>query len=179
MTGLESLINFIISILDKLLFFWIIKEFDNGVLLRFGKYKKTLKPGIHFKIPLVDEVITHHVVTSLLSIPAQSLTTKDGKQLVVKGIVKYRVEDVKPLLLEVWDSTDAISDITQSIIKKQIHIRTWEQCTEDDLDNEITKKLRVEVRKWGISIDNVTMTDMGITKSLRLYNETLEKNKDG
>lgn len=171
----DKLIEFLVSIIDKILPFWIIKEYDNGILLRFGKYKKTLKPGIHFKLPFVDEIITHHVVTSLLSIPVQSLTTKDKQQIVVKSVVKFIVEDVKPLLLEVYDATDAISDVTQSIIKKQIHIRTWDECNDDDVDNEITKKLRAEIKKWGIYIESVTMTDMGISPSVRLFNEQIKK----
>ncbi len=171
----DKLIEFIIGIIDKVMPFWIVKQTDNAILLRFGKYSRTLQPGFYWKWPFADEIISHHVMTALLSIPVQSLTTKDGLQIVVKAVVKYKVDDVKPLLLEIWDSTDAISDVTQSIIKKQIHIRTWQQCNDDDIDNEITKKLRVEIRKWGISIENVTMTDIGITPSIRLFNEQVKK----
>lgn len=171
----DKLIDFIIGIIDKFIPFWIVKQTNNAVLLRFGKYKKILQPGFYWKWPFADEIISHHVMTALLSIPVQSLTTKDGQQIVVKAVVKYKVDDVKPLLLEIWDSTDAISDVTQSIVKKQIHMRTWQQCNDDDIDNEITKKLRVEIKKWGISIENVTMTDMGITPSIRLFNEQVKK----
>lgn len=171
----DKLIDFLIEIIDKILPFWIIKEYQNGVLLRFGKYKKTLKPGLHWKIPFADEIITHHIVTTLLSIPVQSLTTKDDQQIVIKAVVRYLVEDVRPVLVEVYDAENAISDVTQSIIKKQIHIRTWKQCNDEDVDNEITKKLRVEVRKWGINIESVTMTDMGIAPSVRLFNEQIKK----
>jgi len=173
----DKLIDVILHFIDKIVPFWIIPEYDNGVLLTFGKYSKTLQPGLHFKIPFLQEIIQHHVVTALMSIPQQSLTTKDGKQIVVKVVIKYKVEDVKPLLLEVWDSNDAISDITQAIVKKQVHIRTWQECLDEDIDNEIAKKLRVEVKKWGIYIESVTMTDMGITKSLRIYHDTA-KNKE-
>lgn len=173
----DKLIELIIEMIDKIIPFWVIPEYNNGVLLTFGKYTKTLQPGFHWKIPFAQEILTHHVVTSLMSIPQQSLTTKDGKQIVVKVVIKYKVEDVKPLLLEVFDSSDAISDITQAIVKKQIHIRTWEECLDEDIDNEIAKKLRVEVKKWGIYIENVTMTDIGITKSLRIYNDKT-KNKE-
>ena len=171
----DKLIEFIINMIDKVLPFWVVKQTDNGVLLRLGKYKKTLLPGFYWKYPFADDILTHHVLTALLSIPVQSLTTKDGKQIVIKAVVKYKVEDVKPLLLEIWDSTDAISDVTQSIVKKQIHMRTWQQCNDDDVDNEITKKLRIEMRKWGINIESVTMTDIGITPSIRLFNEQLKK----
>lgn len=54
-------------------------------------------------------------------------------------------------------------------------MRTWQQCNDDDVDNEMTKKLRIEVKKWGISIESVTMTDIGITRSIRLFNEQAKR----
>ncbi len=170
----DKLIDFLISLLDKILPWFVVKQFDNGIILRCGKYTKTFQPGIYWKIPFLDEVMTHHIVITLLSIPVQSLTTKDGQQVVIKGVVKFKVENVKLLLLDVYDATDAISDITQSIIKKQVHIRNWEECNNDDLDNEITKKLRLEVKKWGISVESVTLTDMGLSPSFRLFNEQIK-----
>ena len=71
-----------------------------------------------------------------------------------------------------YDSKDAIADTTQAIIKEQVTTRKWEDCNNLKLDNDITIKLRREVKKWGIYIDKVTLTDIGIIKSIRLFNET-------
>lgn len=168
----EKLIDFILSLVDDILPFVIINHFDMGVILRFGKFKKVIGPGIHFKFPFVDRSLTHTVVTTTLSIPAQSVTTKDQKQVVAKSVVKYTIDNVKDFLLEVYDAKDAISDMTQSIIKEQINNRDWIECSNNDFDNTVTKKLRVEMKKWGIQVDKVTLTDIGMIRSIRLFNET-------
>jgi regulator of protease activity HflC (stomatin/prohibitin superfamily) len=168
----EKLIDVIMTFIEEIFPFIIINQYDLGVILRFGKYSRTLEPGFHWKIPFVDRGLTHTVVTTTLSIPAQSVTTKDEKPVVVKSVVKYNIDNIKDFLLEVYDAKDAISDMTQSIIREQINGRNWSECNDKEFDNTVTKKLRTEMKKWGIFIQKVTMTDIGIIRSMRLFNET-------
>lgn len=149
----------------------IIRDYEEAVLLRFGKFKQVLKPGLHFKIPMFDEVIDQHVVVTTLSLDAQSLYTKDKQNIVVKGLVKYKIADVKIFLLEVYDAQDAISDMSQSIIKNVIMSMTLEECTDVELDNTLTKKVRVEAKKWGVEVQQVTLTDLAPIRSIRLIND--------
>jgi regulator of protease activity HflC (stomatin/prohibitin superfamily) len=156
----------------------IIRDYEEAVLLRFGKFKTVFKPGMHFKIPLFDEVIDQHVVITTLSLNAQSLYTKDKQNIVVKGVIKYKIADVKTFLLEVYDAQDAISDMSQSIIKNVIMSMTMEGCTDVELDNILTKKVRVEAKKWGVEIQQVTLTDLAPIKSYRLINDNFTNKLD-
>lgn len=168
---LDRLIEFLTSVLDKVMPFWIVKQWQGAVRLRGGKYISTLGPGFYIKWPFLDEIYVTHVVTTTLSTPAQSLTTKDGKQIVTKGVVKYKVNDVTLYLLKIYDSKDAISDTSQGIVKEQITLRDWKDCNDNNFDNEVTKKIRIEVKKWGIDIEKYTTTNMGLIPSVRLFNE--------
>ena len=167
----DKLIEFLLNIIEDIMPVFFVKQYNNGILLRMGKFVRVVKPGVVFKIPFLDKVEITTIVTTTLSVPTQSVITKDKKQLVVKSVVKYKISDVELFMLNVYDSTDAISDITQAIIKEQISLRTFEECTDNDFDNTVTKKLRVEMKKWGIEVDRVTLTDIGQIKSLRLFNE--------
>ena len=151
--------------------FVIVRDYEEAVLLRFGKFKKLLKPGLHLKLPLFDEVIEQHMVVTTLSLDAQSLYTKDRQNIVIKGVVKYKIADVKTFLLEVYDAQDALSDMSQSIIKNVIMSMTLEECTDMELDNTLTKKVRVEARKWGVEVQQVTLTDLAPIRSFRLIND--------
>ena len=168
---LDKLIEFIMNMMEDIIPVYFIKQYNNGILLRMGKFKRVVKPGVVFKIPFLDKIEVQTIVTTTLSVPTQSVITKDEKQLVVKSVVKYNVADVEAFMLTVYDAIDAISDITQAIIKEQVALRTFKECIDNDFDNTVTKKLRVEVRKWGLDIERVTLTDIGQIKSLRLFNE--------
>ena len=156
----------------------IIRDYEEAVLLRFGKFKSVLKPGMHIKIPLFDEVIDQHVVVTTLSLDAQSLYTLDKQNIVVKGLIKYKIADVKTFLLEVYDAQDALSDMPQSIIKNIIMSMTLEECTDQELDNTLTKKVRVEARKWGVEVQQVTLTDLAPIRSFRLINDNFVNKLD-
>lgn len=156
----------------------IVPIYEEAVLLRVGRFLKILKPGLHFKIPLFDEVISQHVVVTTISLAAQSLYTKDKQNIVCKGVIKYRIADVKTFLLEVYDAQDAISDMTQSIIKKIITSASLEECIDPEIDGLLTKKVRVEARKWGVDVQQVTLTDIAPIRSFRLINDTVTNKLD-
>ena len=158
--------------------FIIIRDYEEAVLLRFGRFHSVLKPGIHLKLPFFDEVIDQHVVVTTLSLDAQSLYTKDKQNIVVKGLIKYKIADVKTFLLEVYDAQDALSDMSQSIIKNVIMSMTLEECTDTELDNTLTKKVRVEAKKCGVEVQQVTLTDLAPIRSYRLINDNFTNKLD-
>jgi len=136
----EKLIDVVLQFIDKVLPFAVVNQTDEGVRLRFGVFKSILKAGFHWKIPFADSIVTNSIVWTTMSLPAQSVTTKDGKSVVVKGIVKYRVSDIQVFVLDVWDAVDAISDMTQGVIFEIVKNKTWSECQSPDLKNVITKK---------------------------------------
>jgi regulator of protease activity HflC (stomatin/prohibitin superfamily) len=96
----------------------------------------------------------------------------------VKGVVKYKIADVKTFLLEVYDAKDALSDMTMSIIKNIVISIPAEKCIDPELDNLLTKKARVEAKKWGVDIQQVTLTDVAPIRSYRLINDVISNKLD-
>lgn len=174
----DKIIDFIISIWDKLTFFQIVKQYQQGAWLRFGKLRKIVGPGLYFKIPLLDEIDCYHVLTTAMTLDAQSVTTKDEKEVVAKGIIKYKIADLSKQFTDVYDAVDAISDVSMGIIKNIISKKTWEECKEENLDNEITKKVRTEAKKWGIEVEAVTLSDLSRMRSFRFLTFQLKPNND-
>jgi nucleoside-triphosphatase THEP1 len=53
------------------------------------------------------------------------------------------------------------------IIKGVIAKKTWEECRDESLDNEITKKVRLEAKRWGLEVETVTLSDLSRMRSFR------------
>ena len=164
----DKIIEFIVTFFDYFKPFWVIEEYNRGVLLRFGKFVKVLDPGIHWKIPLADYVLETTIVPTTMRLQHQSLVTSDDEAVVVQAIVKYQVQDVTTLNLKVYDAIDAIADMIQAIIKKFVMENKWDGLRNPELDNEITKKARVEAKKWGLEVIQVTLVDISKAPSVRL-----------
>lgn len=148
--------------------FFVVDQWDEAIVLRLGKYHRTVQPGYHWKWPLLEQTFEERITTSTIPSASQSLTTKDGQNIVVSGIIKYRVTDMKVFLTETEEPIDAIGDLTQGIIKNVVMCRTWEECRNPNLDHEITKKVRVEAKRWGIEVEAVTLGSLAILRSFRL-----------
>jgi len=169
---LDRLIEFLLNFLDQALPVKIVKQYQQGALFRFGKYEGVLQPGIHLKIPFLDDIDVYTTVQTTLTLPPQSIITQDGKSVVVRAQIKYKVADLSIYAVEVWDATDALSDMTGGIIHNAIRSRTFEQLRTTDLDAELTRLAKPEAKTWGIALLKVTVTDFSEMRSYRLFTES-------
>lgn len=171
--GLEKLIDFIFEFITDILPFYVVKVYEKAVVLRFGKVHKIKGQGVWFKIPFVDNPVTYTVVTTTIETPVQTLVTNDDKDVSIKAVVKYNINDVEIHTTSIYDAADAISDITQGHIMNECNNMTYNECRDTlSLSNIITKKVRNEVKRYGIYIEQITLTNFIKTRNIRLFNET-------
>lgn len=168
---LDKLIEVLLQFLDRILPAYVVKQYQAAVHFRWGRFLKVTGPGLHWKIPIADDVDHHLVATTTLTLPAQSVTTIDGVSVVVKAHVKYAVTDVAVYGTAVTDAIDALSDVTCGIIHEAMRELTWDNARATDLSSRFTKDAKREAKQWGISVSRVTVTDLAQMRSIRLFNE--------
>jgi regulator of protease activity HflC (stomatin/prohibitin superfamily) len=103
----------------------------------------------------------------------QSITTADGKNIVVKAIIRYKVDDTKAYLTTISQPQDVLIDTTQGIIREIIEDTHWNNIYE--LDSILTKKVSGFVKRWGIKVEKVTLTDLAQIQSIRIIQNKEEK----
>jgi len=170
---LDRLVEFLIRFGNQVMPWIIIEEWNGAVHLRFGKWIETLGPGLHFKIPFFDNIIECPVITQSINLPSQTLTTLDEQNIVLKSIIRYRVSNVRTYLLKVMHATDVLIDTTQGIIRDVVETTTWDDLV--DVNYQITNEVKEFVVKWGIEVEAVTITDLGIVKSFRIFGDEAHK----
>jgi regulator of protease activity HflC (stomatin/prohibitin superfamily) len=153
--------------------FVIIEQWNGAVQLRLGKFIKVLYPGIHFKIPFFDSIIECPVITQSVNLPSQTLTTLDEQSIVLKSIIRYKVSNIRTYLLGVMHANDVLIDTTQGIIRDVVEMTTWNNLV--DVNETITNKVKEYVVRWGIEVEAVTITDLGIVKSFRIFGDETHK----
>lgn len=130
---------FLIAIIFLLAYLSVfsVKADEQGVLLRFGKFSSIAPPGLHFKIPIIDEV--YKVQTSkqfveefgFRTIEAGKKTrfsntyegeswtlTNDLSVAEVKWQVQYIISDPKDYMFNVKNVESTIRDISESVMRK-------------------------------------------------------------
>jgi membrane protease subunit HflK len=166
---LDKLVDLLVRFGMDMLPFVIIEQWNSAVQLRYGKFIKVLYPGIHFKIPFFDSVIECPVITQSVNLPSQTLTTLDNESIVLKSIIRYKVSNIRTYLLGVMHANDVLIDTTQGMIRDVVELTTWDDLV--DVNETITNKVKEYVVRWGIEVEAVTITDLGIVKSFRIFGD--------
>lgn len=136
-----------------------VKEWEGGVLLRAGKFKRTVGPGPCWKIPGIDELVTTHTCATTERV-TQCVTTKDNSRVAVTTVIKYAIKDVRPYLLEIWDRTDVLSDVVSGAVEHTVSSLTLDELMTGAPENLVIDITRRKVNQWGFKILEITFADL-------------------
>jgi len=166
----DRLIDMLLGCLQWFVPFVVVDEFERAIVLRFGKFHRVLEPGFHWIIPLeAEKVLADNVVPRTVNLGSQSLTTKDGKVVVVGGVVTASIRDIKKALLEVEGVDDALKDSCYGAIGSLVAAHPWDAVQQDTFSETLTKACRKQAWRYGIEIERVQLSDLSLARTLRLH----------
>lgn len=150
---------------------FVIREYESGVLLRMGKYKKDLQPGINFKIPIIDAIHTVNKMVDTFHVAAVDITTLDSKQVSVEPIIKFEIVDPRKYLIEVNDASSNLHDIARGIIADYLTDCEWEEIKKKTTLTEIKNKLKGECDEMGVKVFKVYFGRVVTTRMFTVFKE--------
>lgn len=170
--------NWITQFLDRFFSFvprlFVVDPDESGVRttprLKEGIRVKDLLPGWWIVWPVIQNAEKIKIKTQVVDLRPQSIWTKDGKELVISGSIKYRVDSAAKAILEIFDYDMNIRTLALGIIFDFVSEHTLEELKENfrQLKEQILKGLREASRGWGLKIEAVYLTDIGRAKNIRL-----------
>lgn len=165
MEWLTQFFDKIFSVVPRL---WLIDPDEAGVRVTLGTRVKALESGWYICWPVFQTCEKIKVVTQVVDLRPQSIWTADGKELVISGCIKYRVVSAKDAILGVYDYDANIKTLALGIIFDYVTGHTKTDIDFATLKAEILKGLREACRGWGLKVENIYLTDIGVVKNLRL-----------
>lgn len=165
---IERLLAWIDSVWDTLKPAAIIPAYDGGVVLRLGKFHRMAAPGLCWKIPFAEELLTTTTAITTMEIRPQTLTTSDDIGIVAAAIIKYEIRDPRPYLLEIWDAVDVLRDVAMGALRTCVTHRAWKELSSPALEAAVLEIVRRQCNQYGFKLHTFTLTDLGRVKSIRL-----------
>lgn len=141
---------------------YVIRETERGVLLRFGEVvNPDLKPGLHVKVPFVNNVRKFDGRVVTLDSQAERFFTQEQKALIIDSYAKYRIADTATFYTATnGEESRAAGLLAQRIndgLRNQVAIRTIQEVVSgerDELMKIITRKLD-EVARVELGVEMV------------------------
>lgn len=156
----EKLIDLLAAGWDWIAPMAVVDAYEKGVVLRWGRYHRTVSPGYRLKWPFAERMFQVSTALTTLRLPQQRGTTKDEKRVSFGAIVKYRVVDPKPYICDLTDQTDALIDVSMGALLKAVRATEAIALLNDPPEAKVAAAVRRQVKDFGFEVDAVTFTDL-------------------
>ncbi len=158
---------------------------SQGVVLRFGKYNRTVPPGLHYKIPFGVETMSKVQTERLLKLefgfttsgatnPDQISPEPERERLMVTGdlnaalvewVVQYRISDPRQYLFRLYDPPQTLRALCEAVMREVVGDRTIDEVLtfgRQDMEDDVRRKLESAVAEYelGIRIDQVQLKNV-------------------
>jgi len=130
---------------------------------RFGRYTRTLFPGLNLIIPFVDGIGRRvNVMEQVLNVPSQDVITKDNANVKVDGVVFFQVFDAAKASYEVAHLDAAIITLTLTNIRSVMGSMDLDQCLShrDEINERLLRVVDAAVSPWGVKANRIEIRDI-------------------
>lgn len=164
----ERLFDFLVSIWEAVCPWYIVPQYEQWVVLRFGRFRRDASTGLHWRWPLIEATLSCSIVYTTTDMPNQTLVTSDDQIITMAAAYRHRVNNARVYLLETSDTDQAVQDVVQIALAEAVRDATWAEVNSGGFWEGVTRIAAKESIQWGVRITKVGYTDLAKIRVVRL-----------
>jgi regulator of protease activity HflC (stomatin/prohibitin superfamily) len=171
MQGFDIVIAILIVLVVLTLFAGVktVPQGYNFTVERFGRFTKTLTPGLNLIVPFVDRIGAKlNMMEQVLDVPTQEVITKDNATVSVDGVAFYTVLNAAQAAYQVANLQNAILNLTMTNIRTVMGSMDLDELlsNRDAINDRLLHVVDVAANTWGIKMTRVEIKDINPPKDL-------------
>ncbi len=140
----------------------IVRQYERGVVLRFGRLIKTREPGFNMIIPIVDRMIKVELRVVTMVVEPQVVITKDNVTIKVDAVVYFMVQDPVKAIIQVADYIKATSQIALTTLRSVLGQSDLDELLfeRDKINKRLREIIDQHTEPWGVMVSVVEVKDV-------------------
>ena len=136
----------------------IVPQASVFVIERLGKYSRTLEPGIHLLVPVVDSVRTKmDIREQVVGFPPQAVITRDNLVVGIDSVIYYVITDPAAAQYKIENVVTAIEQLVVTTLRNVVGGMQLEEALtgRDHINERLATVLDEATGKWGVKVNRV------------------------